>query len=119
MNREFDRICSIIDECRFPGYTFERGILTQDLFFIQVLYQEPDVMTGVVEDQRGRKWVIPAGSAPGQVAQTLLKALLTSLEHRCREHFLFRGRPVLQPHFDLDELWRLAAPHEYEGKPVL
>jgi hypothetical protein len=34
-----------------------------------------------------------------------LHAPSTSLEHRAREHFLRRGKPVLQPHMDLEKVW--------------
>lgn len=118
MNDDFGRLMTIMENVKFPGYVFEYGMLTQKLFFVRVFYREPDVMSGVTEDQRGRIWPIPAESTTGQVVQTCFKAILTSLEHRAREHFLYRERPVMQPHLDIDRLWELALPREL-GKPII
>lgn len=93
---ELERVQAVIDDINMPGYQF---ILEPvgDLFSIQVSYVEPDVMSGVPEEQRGRRWVFPAGQTRGQISQTAFKAIMTSLEHRAREQFLYRGRPVLNP----------------------
>ena len=117
---ELNRIMAVVDQVAFPGYRFDVGFLGPGPdrktvhYFLDVAYNEPDVMTGVVEEQRGRKWAFPEGQTEGQIVQTCFKAIMTSLEHRAREHFLFRGRPVLQPHLDLRKLWE-AAP---EVKPA-
>ena len=101
---ELNRVRRIVEEVKFPGYTFTVEALG-DHVYVQVSYNEPDVMSGVVEEQRGRKWLLPAGQTVGQIVQTSFKAILTSLEHRAREHFLWRGKPVLQPHMDLEKVW--------------
>lgn len=132
---ELERVRAIVADVHFPGYTFAvvelagepigpppmiamAPVPIEHPIAVQVAYNEPDVMTGVVEEQRGRLWVINHAWGAGQIVQTCLKALLTSLEHRAREHLLWRGRPVLQPHFSLDELWKLAAPREHEGNVI-
>ena len=102
---ELNRVRRIVEEVKFPGYTFTVEALG-DHVYVQVSYNEPDVMSGVVEEQRGRKWLLPSGQTVGQVVQTCFKAILTSLEHRAREHFLWRGKPVLQPHMDLEQVWQ-------------
>ncbi len=102
---ELDRIADIVDKIAFPGYTFLVDTVAGRLYSIRVRYVEPDVMSGVPEEQNGRQWVIPEGQTRGQIVQTCFKAILTSLEHRAREHFLYRGKPVLQPHLDIDGVW--------------
>jgi hypothetical protein len=101
---ELARVRQVVAGVKFPGYTFTVEPLA-DHVYVQVSYDEPDVMSGVVEEQRGRKWLLPAGQTVGQIVQTCFKAILTSLEHRAREHFLYRGKPVLQPHMDLEKVW--------------
>jgi hypothetical protein len=101
---ELSRVHHIVSEVQFPGYSFAVEALG-DHIYVQVYYNEPDVMSGVVEEQRGRKWLLPPGQTVGQIVQTCFKAILTSLEHRAREHFLWRGKPVLQPHLDLEKVW--------------
>jgi hypothetical protein len=105
--KELDRVNQVISAVSFPGYTFQTGVYAPNCFFLQVRYSEPDVMTGVNETQTGRQWAFPAGQTTGQIVQTMFKAILTSLEHRAREHFLYRGKPVLQPHLDVDQIWAM------------
>ena len=111
-------LLQVVDWLRFPGYTFWVGTLAADVYFLQVRYDEPDVMTGVKETQQGRMWAFPADQTPGQVVQTAFKAILTSLEHRAREHFTYRGKPVLQPHLDVDRLWELLPKAEVHVDPI-
>lgn len=118
---ELERVYAIVSEVAFPGYRFQvqeddsGGVIRT---MVRVVYEEPDVMTGVRETQEGRWWLINHGWAPGQIVQTCFKAVLTSLEHRGREHFTWRGRAVLQPHFDLPTLWQMAAPRDHAGVPI-
>lgn len=63
----------------------------------------------------GRKWYVSHFSVPGEIVQTCLKAVLTSLEHECREHFTYKGVRVLAPHFDLDWLVKNAE-HAQRGR---
>ena len=44
-----------------------------------------------------------------EVVQTVFKCALTSMEHRTREFFHYRGRAVFGPHFDVEALWQLCA----------
>lgn len=103
---EYMRLRGIIEAVIYPGYEVCLGVIS-DEFFIQVEYKEPDVLSGIEEQQQGRKWVFEAGQTAGQVIQTIFKALLTSLEHRAREHFLYNGKAVLQPHMNINEVWRM------------
>lgn len=115
---ELLRVIDIVAECQFPGYRFEVCQLAENVTALRVAYEEADVMSGVNETQQGRWWIVNAGWEPGQIVQTCLKALLTSLEHRAREHFTWRGRAVLQPHFPLTALWTMADQREAIAEPI-
>lgn len=108
---ELLRLQQIMADVRFPGYTFETGQMAGPgegiSLYLRVRYDEPDVMTGVKEEQVGRVWHVPVGQTVGQIVQTCLKAILTSLEHRAREHLTYKGKPVLQPHLDIETVWQL------------
>lgn len=54
---------------------------------------------------------------PSEFVQTVFKAFLTSYEHRARESFLFRGRRVFGPHFNVDKLWEIAQDTETRKPP--
>jgi hypothetical protein len=113
----------VVKHVNFPGYKFNVRPVEDDPesdyyehAFIQVEYVEPDVMTGVPETQRGRIWVIEPNWGITQIVQTCFKALLTSLEHRGREHFSYQGKAVLMPHFDMEQLLKIS-PDAAKGDP--
>lgn len=55
-------------------------------------------------DWNGRKWFISQHATRSEVVQTVLKAILTALEHEAREHFRYKGRAIFAPHFSVDGL---------------
>jgi hypothetical protein len=106
-----------VSDCHFPGYELLVGELG-DGFSVSVRYTEEDILSGVPEEQNGRKWYVPPGQTKGQIVQTCFKAVLTSLEHRAREHFTYRGKLVLQPHMDIDDVWDMLPLHAVPDEPV-
>lgn len=65
---------------------------------------EPDVYTGKDETQFTRKWLISPHATKSEIVQTCFKLCITSMEHRCREHFKYMNTRVFGPHFDIDDL---------------
>jgi hypothetical protein len=103
---EYERVGHIVSQVRFPGYLFRFSPLGE-FFAVQVEYDEPDVHTGLPARQVGRLWVFPRGQTTDQIVQTCFKAVLTSMEHRVRETFTWRGKAVMVPHRDLEAVWRM------------
>jgi len=110
MDKTLEVVQRVVDCIQYPGYTFRVGTVGA-LPCIWLTYNEPDTLTGVVEPQQSRMWVFPPEQTEGQIVQTCFKALLTSLEHRAREHFQYKGAPVLMPHLDMSDLVELAKRH--------
>jgi hypothetical protein len=54
-----------------------------------------------------RRWVVSKHSTRSEIAQTVLKAALTSSEHMVREHFTYKGVRIFNPHIDIEELVKL------------
>lgn len=105
-----------LDRVKFEDYTFflaEHG----ERLYLQVRYLEPDVdgNTDAPEIQHGRKWDVSRHATPSELVQTAFKAVLTSMEHRAREHFLYRGERVFGPHFDVEDLARLCREGRADG----
>jgi hypothetical protein len=71
-------------------------------------YVERCVVTGEMQMQATRKWRLSRHMVPSEIVQTALKLVLTSAEHRVREHFTYRGERVYGPHFDVEALVQLA-----------
>jgi hypothetical protein len=86
----------------------------RDSYHVAASYDEPDVLSGEDAVQTTRWWPINPEWTKDQIVQTLFKCVLTSHEHRVREHFLYKGRPVFGPHFELDKLWEIA-PSNYQA----
>lgn len=93
----------VIKRISFPWCWFHVGMMGEG-FYIQVRYNERDIKTKEMTEQHGRKWYISPFSTESEVFQTGLKAVLTSAEHRVREHFLVDGVRVFGPHLDVDAL---------------
>lgn len=78
-----------------------------DGFNLQVVYDEPDIVTGAVTEQHSRKWYVSPWMTVSEVVRTAQKALKCSMEHVVDEHFLFRGVRVFSPHYDVEQLAQL------------
>lgn len=72
--------------------------------YLQAVFDEPDIVTGVKEEQHTQKWKLSIHMTKSELIQTAFKCALTSAEHRCREHFRYKGSAVYSPHYDVDEL---------------
>ena len=103
---KFVDAAELVGMCEFPGYTFtlKDG---HGGTYLQVSYMEPDIVTRVPERQFTRKWLISPHMTKSEIVQTAFKCVMTSMEHRAREGFKYRGRRVFGPHFDVDRLWEI------------
>ncbi len=88
-------------EC--PPYRFEI-VRKGDSWFLLARYTEMDVDTGQPSVQTTRKWYLSPHMTKSEFVQTCLKCVLTSMEHRAREWFTYRGKRVFGPHYDVDAL---------------
>jgi hypothetical protein len=111
------RVAAALEEVSFPGYRFRVGRIAGA--FLQVVYDEPDVEDGEPATQHGRKWYVSRNATRGEIVQTALKAVLTSHEHRVREHFTWRGARLFGPHFDLEQLAELARSGATEQRDLM
>lgn len=75
--------------------------------FLQAHYVDRDIYTGKLEPQTTRKWLLSPSMSESEVIQTAFKCCVTSMEHRAREAFKFRGARVFGPHFNIHDLVRL------------
>jgi hypothetical protein len=93
--------------------------------YLQASYQERDIVTGEDKLQKTRKWQLSEHMVEQEIVGTVFLCIQTSVEHRTREHFLYKpspelkGRRIFQPHFSPKVLWE-AAGHksslDYRGK---
>ena len=69
---------------------------------------------GLMRTAYGRWWEIPYLTR-GDTARTAFVACLMMEEHECRESFRYKGKAIYGPHFDIDELARIAS--KIEAQP--
>lgn len=102
-----EQIRELLSMVQYPGYSFD-VVETGNIVYLQARYNEADIITGQVETQKTRKWQLSEHMVKSEIVQTALKCVLTSAEHRVREHFKYRGQRIFGPHFDVDALYEIA-----------
>lgn len=100
----FDEIIDAVQLCGYPGYEFSVKRDGRGEMFLQAFYIEPDVETGIPSGQVTRRWFLSPEMTQSEVVQTAFKCIVTSMEHRAREWFSYRGHAVFGPHFDIEAL---------------
>jgi hypothetical protein len=97
----------IISECRFEGYSFH-VIPDRSGAKIQATYLDADIGSGLAEVQYTRKWLVSPFSCESEIARTVFKCCLTSMEHRTREGFFWKDARIFGPHIDIYALYEAA-----------
>ena len=105
-------MAEVVLQCHYPGYKFSVKIDGRGALYLQGAYEEADTLTGEVETQKTRRWFLSPEMTKSEIVQTVFKCILTSMEHRTREHFTYRLKPIFGPHFDVEHLWQLCSSDE-------
>jgi hypothetical protein len=100
-------IGEIIGKVEYKNWTFH-VVGDADRLFLQVAFNGNCSKTGLPNNWKGRKWDLSRYMTKSELVQTAFKAVLTAEEHEAREAFLYKGRPIFEPHFDVDALWQIA-----------
>jgi hypothetical protein len=106
---------AVVQECKFPFYTFRVATSRTGAVYLQATYMEPDTVTGALEQQFTRRWSLSPEMSRSEIVSTAFKCAITSMEHKTREWFTYRGRAVYQPHYDVDALWAVCEERAVRG----
>lgn len=101
---KIDKIREVVKRCAFQEYIFDVHLDGRGEIFLQASYMEADTVTGVIESQLTRRWFISPHMTDSEIVRTAFKCIITSMEHRTREWFTYKGRAIFGPHFDVDVL---------------
>lgn len=114
----YDNFVEILDDIRFQDYAFT-VVCDPAGCYLQASFIENDIVTGKPEVQHTRKWRLSSHMTKSEFVQTAFKCCMTSMEHRTREHFRYKGAAVYSPHFDVDALRGLclAKAFDYRESP--
>jgi hypothetical protein len=81
------RVERMLARISYAGHRWKTGLMEHGAY-LQIVYDEADADGGAEPvEQHGRKWYVSPHATDGAILQTVLKAALTSAEHRVREHF--------------------------------
>lgn len=109
------RARQVLNRITFLGYRFEVSLSSGGSCYLRANYDDKDVYSGDLQTQFTRRWLLSPQSTDSEIVQTAFKACLTSMEHRTREHFKYRGARVFGPHFDVEDLVALCRERENAG----
>lgn len=118
--KTFEEIKAILDDISFLDREIrllqkgtESGL---PVYLAQLVYDEPDVEdpSGLPKKQASRKWYISPYSTKTEIVETAYAACLRSMKHIVREWFLYKGRRVMSPHFDVEARVELCDLNKYD-----
>lgn len=95
-----------VEQVSFVNYVFSVSS-ENDKLYLQANYLDRCIVTGTLEKQSTRKWLLSKHMTKSELIQTCFKCCITSMEHRTREEFKYKGRRIFGPHFDVDTLWAI------------
>lgn len=99
-----ERAERILESITYEGYQFATILTKRGEVYVQGVYDEADVYSGHRALQYTRRWLLSTAMTDSEIVQTIFKLCLTSAEHRCREHFQYKGARIFGPHFDVEDL---------------
>lgn len=104
----------ILEDIKCEDYFFTVKMDGRGEIFLQAHYYEKDIYTGEISLQLTRRWFLSPAMTKSEIVQTVLKCVLTSHEHRVREHFTYKGERIFNPHYDVEVLVELCRQHAFE-----
>lgn len=113
MSLTYGEMIDVLDDIRFMDYSFCVK-LHSGYPYLQANFVEPDIVTGRKEVQYTRKWQLSPHMTKSEFIQTVFKCCMTSMEHRTREHFRYKGSAVYSPHYDVDALVDLCKARQFD-----
>lgn len=88
-------------------------------FHLQVQYLELDIDQPDNPEpqlQKARKWYVSAFSTETEIVETAFAACRRSMDHVLKEHFMYKGRRVYSPHFDVNARIRMCDNSSFDGR---
>jgi len=110
-----EQIRAVVARCSFdPASPYEFRVReAHGGIMLSATYVDPDTFSREAKLQYTRQWRLTPEMTKSEIVQTVFKCCITSMEHRTREGFKYRGRRVFGPHFDVDALWGICDRLDY------
>jgi hypothetical protein len=119
MSVTLQKILEALEQIDYPGYSFQiHGGTDGKPMYLQAAFEAPCSVSGLMETQHTRKWLLSPHMTPSEVVRTAFKCVPTSVEHEAREQFRYRGQAIFGPHFSVDDLVQLAQAGRLDARPA-
>jgi hypothetical protein len=102
-----ETIREIVSHIKFKDWKF-RIDEKNGVPFMQIIFEGKCNITGVVETQYSRKWMLSYHMVNSEVVRTAYKAAEAAMLHEVEEAFTYKGARIYNPHMDLDEMVEFA-----------
>lgn len=107
-------IGKVLDDISYKDWTFRLGQMG-DGFFLQATFLAPDVHTGNVSRQYGRKWYLSPHMVEAEIVGTAWAAIQAAEIHEAREAFKYKGKAPYNSHIRMSTLLSIADDLEYRS----
>lgn len=105
--KTFDEIKAVIDQIEYKKAWRFNLYVDGNRPILQVIFMGEDALTGKLEEQKCRKWLLSYHMCNNELITTAYKAILAAEEHEVREFFTYKNVRVMNPHFSFDDIARL------------
>lgn len=105
--RTLEELKKVIDQITYKKGWAILVSLDGDRPVLQVEFEGEDVVTGVIEKQKCRKWFLSYHMCNNELVGTAFKAIQAAEEHETREFFKYKNERVMNPHFSYDDIAEL------------
>lgn len=103
----------VLEDCRYLGKEFEVVVSrTTGAVYLRATYMEDDTVTGKLEKQYTRRWLLSPEMTKSEIVSTAFKCIMTSAEHQAREWFTYKNKAIYHPHHDVDKLLEICEARE-------
>lgn len=112
-----EQIRSILDDVEFGDWKL-RLLEKGDGFLLQWIFIDIDVddpEKGPVP-QHCRKWYLSPYSTDSEIVETAWKAVKIAVEHEVREKFMYKGRRIYSPHFDVEARMEICDKYKFDTR---
>lgn len=114
--KTYDELRTIVSNVEYLDWQFY--VYNEGVYYLQIHFQAPDMVTGNMEWQFCRRWLLSPTMTETEIVSTCWCAVRAAIEHEARENFKYapkagmRKRPVFQPHLDVEAIYEMAAKKE-------
>ena len=99
-----------------PGWTF-RMEPDGPSYFLQILFDGEDSVTGEILTQHCRKWRVSQHMSKTEFVRTVYKAVEAAELHELQERFRYKGQAIYGPHTDVEALVGAARSKDHRADP--